>query len=175
MIATQMFPVTLILLPLIVILVKLNLSDTFFALSAAYSSLVLPFCIWQMKTYYDTVPRSMEEAAWIDGSSHWVTFYKIVLPQITPALAIIGLFSFITAWGEIMMAAVLVQDPDLFTLPLGLKSILSGNPADIGVFAAGAVVVTLPVILLFILLNRMLISGFAPAGFHTFKKTTENE
>lgn len=175
MIATQMFPVTLILLPLIVLLVKLNLNDTYFALSAAYSALVLPFCIWQMKTYYDTVPRSMEEAAWIDGSSHWVTFYRIVLPQITPALAVIGLFSFITAWGEIMMATVLVQNPDLYTLPLGLKSILTDNSGDIGVFAAGAVIVTFPVILVFILLNRMLISGFTPAGFHTFKKTTENE
>lgn len=169
MIATQMFPVTLILLPLFILLVKLNLNDTFFALSIGYSALVLPFCIWQMKTYYDTVPRSMEEAAWIDGSSHWVTFYRIVLPQITPALLIVGLFSFISVWGEIMMASVLIQNPDLFTLPLGLKSIQTGSPDDIGIFAAGAVLVSIPVIFLFIVMNRLLISGFTPGGFYSFR------
>jgi len=172
MIATQMFPVTLILLPLFVLLVKLNLNDTFFALSIGYSALVLPFCIWQMKTYYDTVPRSMEEAAWIDGSSHWVTFYRIVLPQITPALVVVGLFSFISAWGEIMMASVIIQNPDLYTLPLGLKSIQTGSPDDIGLFAAGSVIVTVPVVILFILLNRVLISGFTPGGFYSFRVST---
>lgn len=175
MIATQMFPVTLILLPLVVLLVKLNLNDTFFALSAAYSALILPFCIWQMKTYYDTVPRSMEEAAWIDGSSHWVTFYRIVLPQITPALVVVGLFSFISAWGEIMMASVIIQNPDLYTLPLGLKSIHTGSPDDIGLFAAGSVIVTIPVIILFILLNRILVSGFIPGGFRSFRFSTGKE
>ncbi len=158
-IMTQMFPVTMLLLPLFIMLIKLRLYDSYLGLIIAYSATALPFTIWQMKGYYDTIPYSLEEAAMIDGASPGYTFYRIVLPLALPALAISALFSFMTAWSEYLVAAVLIQNPDLFTLPLGLKSFQSNMEVAWGLYSAGAVVVSLPVVLLFMFLSRWLISG----------------
>lgn len=158
-ITTQMFPVTMLLLPLFIMLIKLGLYDSYLGLIIAYSATALPFTIWQMKGYYDTIPYSLEEAALIDGASPLYTFYKIVLPLALPALAITALFSFMTAWSEYLVAAVLLQDRDMFTLPLGLKMFQSNMEVAWGLYSAGAVIVSVPVVVLFIFLSRWLISG----------------
>lgn len=158
-ITTQMFPVSMLLLPLFILLIKLHLYDSFLGLIVAYSATALPFTIWQMKGYYDTIPYSLEEAATIDGASPLYTFYKIILPLALPALAITALFSFMSAWSEYLVAVVLIQDTDLFTLPLGLKSYQSNMEASWGLYSAGAIIVSLPVVLFFMVLSRWLISG----------------
>jgi len=158
-ITTQMFPVTMLLIPLFVMLIHLHLYDTFLGLVIAYSATVLPFCIWQMKGYYDTIPVSLEEAARIDGSSQFGAFYRIVLPLASPALVITALFSFMGSWSEYLVAAVILNDRALFTLPLGLKQFQSNFDTECGLYAAGAVVVSVPVIILFLFLSRWLISG----------------
>ncbi len=158
-IMTQMFPVTMLLIPLFVMLIHLHLYDTFIGLVIAYSATVLPFCIWQMKGYYDTIPVSLEEAARIDGATHFGAFYRIVLPLASPALVITALFSFMGSWSEYLVAAVILNDRRLFTLPLGLKQFQSNFDTEWGLYAAGAVVVSIPVILLFLFLSRWLISG----------------
>ncbi len=159
LITTQMFPVTMLLLPLFIMLIKLRIYDTFLGLTVAYAATALPFCIWQMKGYYDTIPFSLEEAARIDGCSPFATFYKIVLPLATPALVITALFSFMAAWGEYLVAAVIINDKRLYTLPLGLKQFQSNFDTEWGLYAAGAVVVSIPVVALFMFLSRWLISG----------------
>ncbi len=159
LITTQMFPVTMLLLPLFIMLIKLKLYDSYWSLIIAYSATALPFTIWQMKGFYDTIPYSLEEAANIDGCSQFMTFWKIVLPLATPALVIAALFSFMTAWSEYLVAAVLIQDQKLFTLPLGLKMFQSSMETSWGLYSAGAVVVSIPVVVLFLLLSRWLISG----------------
>jgi len=156
---TQMFPVTMLLLPLFIMLIKLHLYDSYGGLIIAYSATALPFTIWQMKGYYDTIPYSLEEAAMIDGASPGYAFFRIVLPLAVPALVITALFSFMTAWSEYLVAAVLIQNTDLFTLPLGLKSFQSNMEVAWGLYAAGAVIVSVPVVLLFMFLSRWLISG----------------
>ncbi len=158
-ITTQMFPVSMLLLPLFILLIKLQLYDSFLGLIIAYSATALPFTIWQMKGYYDTIPYSLEEAAMIDGASPVYTFYKIILPLALPALAITALFSFMTAYSEYLVAVVLIQNPENFTLPIGLKSFQSTMEATWGLYSAGAIVVSLPVVLLFVFLSRFLISG----------------
>lgn len=158
-ITTQMFPVSMLLLPLFILLIKLHLYDSFLGLIVAYSATALPFTIWQMKGYYDTIPYSLEEAATIDGASPVYTFYKIILPLALPALAITALFSFMSAWSEYLVAVVLIQDTDLFTLPLGLKSYQSNMEASWGLYSAGAIIVSLPVVLFFMFVSRWLISG----------------
>lgn len=158
-ITTQMFPVSMLLLPLFILLIKLHLYDSFLGLIVAYSATALPFTIWQMKGYYDTIPYSLEEAATIDGASPVYTFYKIILPLALPALAITALFSFMSAWSEYLVAVVLIQDTDLFTLPLGLKSYQSNMEASWGLYSAGAIIVSLPVVLFFMIVSRWLISG----------------
>lgn len=159
LITTQMFPVTMLLLPLFIMLIKLGLYDSYLGLIVAYSATALPFTVWQMKGYYDTIPYSLEEAAMIDGASPFYAFYRIVLPLALPALAITALFSFMSAWSEYLVAAVLIQDRDLFTLPLGLKMFQSNMEVAWGLYSAGAVMVSLPVVVLFMLLSRWLISG----------------
>ena len=159
LITTQMFPLTMLLIPLFIMLINLKLYDSYLGLIIAYSATALPFTIWQMKGYYDTVPFSLEEAASIDGCSQLATFWRIVLPLSAPALVITALFSFMTAWSEYLVAAVLIQDQNLFTLPLGLKTYQSAMETSWGLYAAGAIIVSLPVVILFILLSRWLISG----------------
>ena len=159
LITTQMFPVTMLLLPLFIMLIKLKLYDSFWALIIAYSATALPFTTWQMKGYYDTIPFSLEEAASIDGCGPLRTFWQIVLPLATPALVITALFSFMTAWSEYLVAAVLIQDKALWTLPLGLKSYQSNMEVAWGLYSAGAVVVSVPVVVLFLFLSRWLVSG----------------
>jgi arabinogalactan oligomer/maltooligosaccharide transport system permease protein len=159
LIATQMFPVTMLLLPLFLMLIELKVYDTFLGLVIAYSATALPFCIWQMKGYYDTIPYSLEEAASIDGCGRLKTFYQIVLPLAAPALVITALFSFMSAWSEYLVAAVIIIDKRLYTLPLGLKQFQSNFDTEWGLYAAGAVVVCIPVVALFLFLSRWLISG----------------
>jgi arabinogalactan oligomer / maltooligosaccharide transport system permease protein len=156
---TQMFPATMLLLPLFILLIKIHAYDNFIGLIIAYSATALPFTIWQMKGFYDTVPFSLEEAAIIDGCSHFGVFWRIVLPLAAPALVINALFSFMAAWSEYLVAAVVIQDQRMFTLPLGLKMFQSNMEVAWGLYSAGAVIVSIPVVLLFLFLSRWLISG----------------
>ena len=159
LITTQMFPVTMLLLPLFILLISIKAYDNYIGLIIAYSATALPFTIWQMKGYYDTIPYSLEEAARIDGCSEFAIFWRIVLPLATPALVITALFSFMTAWSEYLVANVLIQNQDLFTLPLGLKMFQSNMEVSWGLYSAGAVVVSIPVVVLFLVLSRWLASG----------------
>ena len=159
LLTTQMFPATMLLLPFFIILSKLGLINSYVGLAIIYSSTALPFCIWQMKGFYDTIPPALEESAYLDGCNQFQAFYKIVLPLSTPALVITALFSFIASWSEYVVAAIILQDPKLYTLPLGLKSFQSSLATEWGLYATGAVVVSIPVVILFISLARFLVSG----------------
>ena len=156
---TQMFPATMLLLPFFILLSYLGLINSYIGLIIIYSSTALPFCIWQMKGYYDTIPPSLEESARIDGCSRFQAFYKIILPLSSPALVITALFSFMASWSEYVVAAIILQDPKLYTLPLGLKTFQASLSTQWGLYAAGAVVVSIPVTILFISLSRYLVSG----------------
>ena len=158
-ITTQMFPATMLLLPLYVMIARLNLVNTFLGLMVFYTATALPFCLWQMKGFYDTIPVSLEEAARIDGCSRWQTFLKVTLPLAVPGLVITALFSFMTAWSEYLVAAQVLQESEMFTLPLGLKSFQATMSTQWGLYASAAIIVSLPVVLVFMLLSRYLVSG----------------
>jgi arabinogalactan oligomer/maltooligosaccharide transport system permease protein len=158
---TQMFPATMLLLPLYLILIKLSLINSYLGVIIIYAATALPFCIWQLKGYYDTIPPSLEEAAGIDGCSRWQSFYLVVLPLAKPAMVITALFSFMTAWNEYVVAALILQDVDIFTLPLGLKMFQSNMSTQWGLYAAGALLASIPVVLLFLILSRYLVSGLS--------------
>lgn len=159
LLVTQMFPATMLLLPLYIMLIQLQLINSYIGIVLIYSATALPFCIWQMKGYYDTIPASLEEAARIDGCTPWQSFYQVIFPLATPALVITALFSFMTAWNEYVIAAVVLQDTELFTMPVGLKMFQSRLATDWGLYAAGSLVVSIPVVVLFVALSRYLISG----------------
>ena len=159
LLVTQMFPATMLLLPLYIMMANLNLINNFLGLIIIYSSTALPFCVWQMKGYYDTIPVSLEEAARIDGLGRFGAFYRIVLPLAAPALVITALFSFMAAWTEYVVAAQILYYEDMFTLPIGLKMFQSNMSTEWGLYSAGALLVSIPAVLLFLFLSRWLVSG----------------
>lgn len=156
---TQMFPATMLMLPLYLMIARLNLVNSFFGLLIFYTATALPFCLWQMKGFYDTIPGALEEAARIDGCSRWAAFRNVTLPLALPGIVITALFSFMTAWSEYLVAAQVLQDADLFTLPLGLKSFQATMSTQWGLYAAAALLVSLPAVLIFMFLCPYLVSG----------------
>ena len=159
LLVTQMFPATMLLLPLYLMLIYLGLINSYLVIIITYSATALPFCIWTMKGYYDTIPVSLEEAARIDGCNQFQAFYKVILPLASPALVITGLFSFMTAWSEYIVAAQILQDTQLWTLPLGLKSFEANMSTEWGLYGAASLIVMIPVVVLFIILSKWLVSG----------------
>jgi arabinogalactan oligomer/maltooligosaccharide transport system permease protein len=156
---TQMFPATMLILPLYLMLARLNLINSYLGLIIMYTTTALPLCVWQMKGYYDTIPYSLEEAGLIDGLSKWGTFTRIAFPLARPALVITGLFSFMTAWVDYIVARVVMHKEELWTLPLGLQHMAGEFRTEWGMFAASSILVSIPVIIIFIVLSRFLVSG----------------
>ncbi|MFH1679865.1 MAG: sugar ABC transporter permease [Candidatus Eisenbacteria bacterium] len=161
---TQMFPATMLLLPLFVLLRRVGLVDTLPGLMVAYVATALPFCVWTMKGYYDSIPVELEEAAMVDGTSRVGAFRRVTLPLSAPALMITALFSFISAWSEFMVARVIVQSVGLYTLPLGLESLAGTFQTEWANYSAGALLVCIPVVALFLALNRYLVAGLTLGG-----------
>jgi arabinogalactan oligomer/maltooligosaccharide transport system permease protein len=156
---TQMFPATMLLLPIYIVIAKLGLIDTYLGLMIFYTSTALPFCVWQMKGFYDTIPPSLEEAARIDGCSRSRAFWSVILPLATPGLVITALFSFMTAWSEYIVAAQVMQDEEMFTLPLGIKGFQASLSSQWGLYAAASILVSIPVVLVFLVLSKYLVTG----------------
>jgi arabinogalactan oligomer/maltooligosaccharide transport system permease protein len=157
---SQMFPGTLMLIPLYIIIVEwLNLGSSFIGLILVYSTTAIPFCVWMLKGYFDTIPRELEESAIMDGASPATIFIRIVLPLAKPAVAVTALFSFMTAWNEFILAATLMNEESAYTAPVGLRFFVSGFSEQWGYFAAGALIAAIPVVALFMFLQKYLISG----------------
>ncbi len=164
LLVTQMFPATLMLVPIYSILQKLHLLDSLTGLVLVYATTAMPFCIWNLKGYFDTLPRELEEAAVMDGASPTQVFLRVVLPLARPALAVTALFSFMTAWNEFILAATLLNDPTRFTLPVALQRYVGEYKVEWGKFAAGALVVSAPVMALFFALQKHLVGGLTAGG-----------
>jgi arabinogalactan oligomer/maltooligosaccharide transport system permease protein len=157
---SQMFPGVLTLIPLYIILVKwLGLGSTRTGLVLVYTTTAIPFCVWMLKGYFDTIPKDLEEAALIDGASAPTIFLKIVLPLAKPAIAVTALFSFLTGWNEFILAATLMDKENMYTAPVGLRFFVGGFSQQWGYFAAGAIIVSIPVVALFFYLQKYLVSG----------------
>ena len=156
---TQMFPATMLLLPLYVLIAALGLVNTWLGLMVFYTATALPFCVWQMKGFYDTIQPALEEAARIDGCSRFQAFLHVVLPLATPGLVITALFSFMTAWSEYIVAAKVMQDEQMFTLPLGIKGFQASLSSQWGLYAAASILVSIPVVTVFLVFSRYLVNG----------------
>lgn len=160
----QMFPATLIMIPLYVLLDKLGLLNSILGLVLVYSTTAIPFCVWMLKGYFDTIPRELEEAAWIDGATRFGMFWRVVLPLSRPALAVTALFSFMTAWNEYILAETFLNEETAYTLPVMLQHYVGSHSTSWGSFAAGSVLVSVPVMALFYVLQKHLVSGLTAGG-----------
>lgn len=157
---SQMFPGTLMLIPLYIIVVQwLGLGSTRIGLVLVYATTAIPFCVWMLKGYFDTIPRELEEAAIIEGAGPARIFWMVVLPLAKPAIAITALFSFMTAWNEFILAATFMDKEEMYTAPVGLRFFVGGFSQQWGYFAAGSIIVSIPVVLLFLYLQKYLVSG----------------
>ncbi|MEW5756970.1 MAG: sugar ABC transporter permease [Pseudomonadota bacterium] len=162
---SQMFPGTLMMVPLFIIIVKwLHLGNTYLGLVLVYAVTSIPFCVWMLKGYFDTIPIEIEESAIMDGASPATIFFRIILPLAKPAVAVTALFSFMTGWNEFILASIFMEEETAYTAPVGLRFFVGGFSAQWGYFAAGSIIVSLPVVALFYYLQKYLIAGLTAGG-----------
>lgn len=159
LLATQMIPGAMLLLPIYIIATRLGLVNTWYGTIIAYSVTAVPFSIWILKGYYDTIPHELEQAGLVDGLNRLQVFFKVILPLSTPALAIAMLFNFTQVWNDYLLARIFLQNRNMATWPLGLARLQEQFQTQWGQFAAGALIVSVPVMILFLLSSKWLISG----------------
>jgi arabinogalactan oligomer/maltooligosaccharide transport system permease protein len=159
LLATQLIPAAMLLVPLYILAVQFHLTNSYVGMVIALSVTSVPFSVWILKGYYDTVPIELEEAARIDGCSQLEAFYRILLPLSTPALAIVFLFNFLAAWNDYFLAATFLSRDELLTWPLGLQRFQAQFQTQWNDLAAASILISLPVVLLFLYTSKWLVSG----------------
>lgn len=168
-IALLMLPATATIAPLYVLLSQIPFGDeplrtTLLGLMVAYAAAALPFAIWNLKGYFDTIPKELEEAALIDGATPTQTFLRIVIPLSLPAVAVTILLGFMNGWTEFVLAWLMLEDPSRFTLPMALRSLQGQFSTPWSEFFALAILMSVPPVLLFFLLQRYIVSGLTVGG-----------
>lgn len=159
LLATQMFPAVASAVPLYLLLDALGLLNSRTGLVLCYASTSVPFAIFQLRAAFESIPIDLEEAAMVDGATRGQAFLKVVLPAAKPAIAVTGLFAFMSAYNEFILAATLLGREEMFTLPVVLQRYVGEHDANWPAFAAGALVVSAPVMALFYLAQRHLVAG----------------
>ncbi len=164
MLATQMFPAVASAVPLYLLLNYLGLLNSRTGLVVCYASTSVPFSIFQLRAAFESIPVDLEEAAMVDGATRFTAFIKVVLPAARPAIAVTALFAFMSAYNEFILAATLLDKENMFTLPVMLQRFIGEYDAQWEKFAAGALIVSLPVMGLFYIAQRHLIAGLTAGG-----------
>jgi multiple sugar transport system permease protein len=157
---SQMFPLILIIIPLFLLLQDLHLTDTHAGLVLVYNVWALPFVLWMLFSYVKGIPRELEEAAAVDGATRFQILRGIIAPLLAPGIVVTALFAFITSWNEFFFALVVIQSPDLPTLPLRIAQFVGiEGIVRLGPLAASALLATLPSLLIFVVIQRWLTRG----------------
>jgi multiple sugar transport system permease protein len=162
--STQMFPGILFLLPLFVIFVNigqvtgLNLYGSRTGLIITYMTFTLPFAIWMLAAYLDTIPRDLDQAAEVDGSGPMGAFIRVVIPAALPGIVAVLIYAFMTAWSEMLFASVLTNDSTR-TLAVGLQGYATQNQVYWNQIMAASLTVSVPIVVGFLLLQRFLVAG----------------
>jgi multiple sugar transport system permease protein len=157
---SQMFPLILIIIPLFLLLKDLGLTDSHAGLVLVYNVWALPFVLWMLFSYVKGIPQELEEAAAVDGATRFQILRGIIAPLLAPGIVVTALFAFITAWNEFFFALVVIQSPELPTLPLRLAQFVGiEGIVRLGPLAASALLATLPSLLIFVVIQRWLTRG----------------
>ena len=164
LLVTQMFPAILIALPMFVIFSRFGLLNSLFGLSLAYLAFLMPVAAVLLKAFFDAIPVELEEASLIDGASRIGTLFRITLPLSLPGLASTFLFCFIIAWDEFLFARMFIRQPDNWTVSLGLASFSGEFVTPWDQVMAAATIITLPVAVIFLALQRYLVRGLTAGG-----------
>ncbi|MFM8593569.1 MAG: carbohydrate ABC transporter permease, partial [Chloroflexota bacterium] len=158
--ATQMFPGIVIVIPLFLVMSKLGLIDTLHGLTRVYLSYSLPIVIWILKGFFEAIPRDLERAAAVDGASAWQTFRLVVLPISLPPLFAAGVFAFIESWNEFLFAVILTR-MHAKTVPIAISEFSGQYQTAVGQMLAAATLACVPVVLLAIVFRKTVLTGFA--------------
>lgn len=154
----NMFPVVLLILPLFVLMKQLGLLDSHLGLIIANSTVAIPFSIWMMTSYINGIPRSVDEAAMTDGCSRLQAMWKVVLPLCTPGVIATGIYIFITAWNEYLYALTL-GGRNVKTITVAIQKLIGEYQIEWGLLSAGGIIGALPATVLFLIVQKRLISG----------------
>jgi len=155
----QMVPLEALVIPLFIQAKTLGMLNHLLGLVIVYVAFSLPFAIWMMRGFVAAVPKEIEEAAFVDGASWPRMFWSVLLPLCAPGLVATSVFSFITAWNEFVFAITFMNDQDSYTVAAGLRQFFTQYGTDWGAVMAGSTLITLPVMVFFILVQRRLSSG----------------
>jgi arabinogalactan oligomer/maltooligosaccharide transport system permease protein len=159
LLATQLFPTVASAVPLYLLLDALHLLDSRSGLVLVYAASAIPFALFQLRASFQAVPPELEEAAMVDGATRFGAFRLVAVPAIRPALAVTALFAVMSSWNEFVLAATLLSRESAFTLPVVLQRYVGEYDAAWGPFAAGSILVSLPVMGIFYVLQRHLVAG----------------
>jgi N,N'-diacetylchitobiose transport system permease protein len=155
----QMVPMEALVIPLFLQVRSLGLLNTLLGLTCVYVAFSLPFAVWTLRGFVAAVPVELEEAAYVDGASWARMFWSVLLPLVAPGLVATSVFSFITAWNEFIFALTFMSDDDKYTVAVGLRRFFGEYGTDWGAVMAGSTLITIPVMLFFVLVQRRLTSG----------------
>ena len=156
---TQMIPGILVIIPLYIIFSKMNIVNTRLSLFIFYLISNLPFCVITMRSFFERIPYTLEEAATVDGCTKLQTLRKIVLPVMFPGIVAVFLFAFIGAWNELIAGTIFINTPNFWTIPIGLKSLIGKYDVKWGVLTAGGVLALLPTAIMFAVMQRFVVEG----------------
>lgn len=156
---TQLFPLILLVTPYYVLMSRMGLLNTHLSLVITYCAFTLPFCVWMLNTYFSSVPIDMEESAMIDGCTRLGAYFRITIPMAAPGIAATGIFAFVLAWNEFVFANTFLDSPHLRTLPIGLRTFIGEYSTEWNVLMAASVITTLPVVIMFIFMQKHFIRG----------------
>ncbi|MDY0094971.1 MAG: carbohydrate ABC transporter permease, partial [Candidatus Vecturithrix sp.] len=157
--AAQMFPVVLLIIPMFIYVKKLGLLGTFTGLMLTYLTFLLPFSTWALTNFFDSIPIDLEEAALIDGCSRLGAMIRITLPVSLPGLIAVSTYCFLTSWNEFLFAQTFMGAQEKWTIPVGLAALTSQFALDWGLLTAGGIISLVPAILVMLFLQRYLIAG----------------
>jgi multiple sugar transport system permease protein len=156
-----MIPFQTILISLFTVMKTIGLYNSLVGLALVYATFQLPFAIFLMRNSFDAIPRELEEAGYIDGAGPWRVLWSVMLPVVRPAVVTVALFAFLASWNEFFAALILIANPTRFTLPLALMNAQTGNfgTIDWGALQAGVTITVLPVVIVFLALQRFYVRG----------------
>jgi ABC-type glycerol-3-phosphate transport system permease component len=161
---TYMFAPIMVIIPFYVLMRTLELTNTHLGLILAYSALCLPFALWLLRTFFQSIPLELEEAALTDGASRFQAVRYVVLPLAVPGLIATGTFTFILAWNDYIFARVLLSADELKTLPVGIADLYNASVVDWGMIMSAGMLVLVPVFLVFLFIQKYLVAGWGSGG-----------
>jgi multiple sugar transport system permease protein len=161
---TYMFAPIMIIIPFYILVKQLGIVNTRLALVLSYTTFCLPFCLWLLRAFFQSIPLELEEAALVDGAGLGRAVWYIVLPLALPGIIAAGIFTFILAWNDFLFALVLITSEELKTLPVGVNDLFNATIVDWGMIMAAGVVITVPTVAFFVAVQRYLIQGWGAGG-----------